>query len=193
VSGGVFVKVPDALLYDPELSDGALRAYLALAGYARMQSSDTFELTLDALGTLMGRSRDQAERRVKELQRRGLVVLHGRHDRRRPNRITVLDPQGVVFAGLHVRRDAADVRQPDAADLRHRDAADLRHPYIEGREEGQGQRTKRTTPLPSPVDNGGAPRPPHPRCVRPGHEHAGVRRRGECSACWQERVTGPAF
>jgi hypothetical protein len=171
VSASSFVKVPDALLYDPELSDGALRAYMVLAGYARACSSDTFELTADALGTLLGRGRDQAERRLRELQKRGLVIVHGRHDRRRPNRMTVLDPQGVVFAGLHVDRDAADVRHPDAADVRHHDAADVRHPYKK-EERARGDRGQEANPPPSPVDNGGAPRTPRrQRCAT--HEAPG--------------------
>jgi hypothetical protein len=188
-----FVKIPDALLFDPELSDGALRAYAVLAGYARMQSSDSFELTLDALGTLLGRGRDQAERRMRELQTRGLVVVHGRHDRRRPNRITVLDPTGCVFASLHMKRDAADVRHQVAADVRHHDTADVRHPYIEGREDESRQRSKRTNPLPSPVDNGGAPRPPRPRCARPGHEYSTVSDVGVCTACRSEHIGPAAF
>jgi hypothetical protein len=183
VSAGGFVKVPTALLYNPDVSDGALRAYMALARYAISCSSDTFELTADALGTLLGRGRDQAARRLGELERLGLVVIVDRHrGRARPNRITVLDPQDVVFAGLHVARSAADLRHQVAADVRHPDAADLRHPYKK-EERTRVDRGQEENHSPPPVDNGGAPRPPRrDRCTI--HEAPGSwTETTECRGC----------
>lgn len=189
-----FVKLPDALLYDPEISDGALRAYAVLAGYARACSSTTFELTGDALGTLLGRSRDQADRRLLELIARGLVMVEGNRGRARPNRITVLDPHACVFAGLHVDRASAETPKPGFRRSAEASLGRSAEAIEEGREDERGQR-KRGEPLPSPVDNGGASRPPRPRCSTPGHEHAAVRAGGACAACWSEGRSSrePAF
>lgn len=200
MSGGeTFVKLPTSLLYDPDVPDGVLRAYMALARYAILVSSDTFEMTGEQLGTLLGRSRDQADRRLNDLIARGLVVVEGNRGRARPNRITVLDPQGVVFAGLHVERASADAPKEASADLRKPGSAEVPKPYKKEGEERGGQRSKRSASaldLPSPVDNGGAPRPPSPR-----HTASAIRdcalHRGQpahnCGPCRSERIAGPAF
>jgi hypothetical protein len=167
VSAGGFVKLPDALLYDPDISAEALRAYMALARYATGLGADTFDLTADALGTLLGRSHDRANLWTRELERRGLLLVERNRGRARPNRYTVLDPQEVVFAGLHVARSTRESASPKAhAETREPAHAETREP-VKKEERARGDRgVKRTTPLPQPVDNGGAPRPPRrPRCT----------------------------
>lgn len=193
MSAGGFVKLPTALLYDPDLPDGVLRAYMALARYAIACSSDTFEMTVDQLGTLLGRSRRQADRWLAELIARGFVVRDGHRGRARPNRITVLDPEGCVFAGLHVERAAPDMAHQDATDVAHPDATDPAQP-IDKEVEDESRQRRRGEPLPSPVDNGGALRRPRPAEASECGQHRGQPAHN-CGPCRSERIasTGPPF
>jgi hypothetical protein len=159
VSAAGFVKLPDALLYDPNVSDGALRAYMALARYATSCSCDTFELTADALGTLLGRSHDRANLWAHELERLGLLAVERNRGSGRPNRYTVLDPQGVVFAGLHVAKGSRGSASLAHAETREPAHAETRVPSYK-EERTREDRGSRGRALPSPVDNGGAPRTP---------------------------------
>lgn len=188
-----FTKTPDALSLDSELSDGAFRAYVILAACARQFSSDTFEMTGEQLGTLLGRGRKRADLRIAELVERGLVVVEGNRGRGRPNLITVLDPQDVVLAGLHIKRAGSETTQPglvenDQAGLVENDTA-----IEEGREVRDEQR-RRGEPLPSPVDNGGALRRPRPPEASECGQHRGQPAHN-CGPCRSERIasTGPPF
>lgn len=165
MSAAGFVKLPDALLYDPSVSDGALRLYMALARYATSCSCDTFELTADALGTLLGRSHDRANLWARELERLGLLEVERNRGAGRPNRYTVLDPQGVVFAGLHVAQGSRENASQAHAKTRVPAHAKTRVP-IDKEERTRGDRGREDKPSPPPVDNGGAPRPPRrQRCT----------------------------
>lgn len=199
MSGESFVKVPDALLFDAELPSGVLKAYLMLARCARTFSTDTFDMTVDQLATLLGySSRRQGDRVLAALVDRGLVAVEGNRGRARANQITVLDPYGCVFSGLHLKRAATEMSQQAATEMSQPAATKMSQPYREEREDRGGQRL-RGEPLPSPVDNGGAPRPPRPPaervCSRYGHEHARLLPTGQCSHCHVEALeaTGPPF
>jgi hypothetical protein len=72
------VSVPAALVFDPSLSDGALRAYAQLAGHAQQTGSRTLELSGDQLGAVLGVSPGRAARRVRELEGRGLLAVRRR-------------------------------------------------------------------------------------------------------------------
>lgn len=193
MSAGGFVKLPTALLYDPDLPDGVLRAYMALARYAIACSSDTFEMTGEQLATLIGKSRDVVDRRLADLVERGLVAVEGNRGRARPNRITVLDPEGCVFSGLHVERASADTPKEASADPRKPASAETPKPSSKEVEARGGQR-RRGEPLPSPVDNGGAPRPPRPPDPPECPEHRGQPAH-RCGPCRSEQIaaTGPPF
>lgn len=69
------VSVSTALVDDASLSDGALRAYIQLAGRAQRTGSSLLELSVDQLGPLLGVSRSEAARRVRELEARGLLAV----------------------------------------------------------------------------------------------------------------------
>jgi hypothetical protein len=193
VSAGGFVKLPTALLYDPDLPGEVLRAYAGLARYAIACSSDTFELTGEAFGTLLGRSRRQADRLMAELITRGLAAVEGNRGRARPNRITVLDPEGCVFAGLHVERASPDLSKQAWTDPSKPGWTDPSMPIDKEVEDERRQR-RRGEPLPSPVDNGGAPRPPRPPQPAECGQHRGQPAHN-CAPCRSERIasTGPPF
>jgi hypothetical protein len=179
------VKLASVLTYDTDLSDGALRAYVVLIDYGRVVGSESFELTADQLGTLLGRSHDIANRRARELAERGLLRIDGRRGRNQPNRYTVVDPFDVAFS------DRPDIHSPvypqpptGHAKTRVPGHAKTRDPYKEDREVQEGETAAQ------PVDNGAAapaPRPPA-ECA----EHRG-QPAGTCRSCRSERIAGPAF
>lgn len=85
------VSVPTALIFDPMLSAGALRAYAQLARYGQLLGSLTFALTGSQLGVLTCGGPARAHRRVRELEERALVTVC-----RQPgqaNVYTVRDPE----------------------------------------------------------------------------------------------------
>lgn len=146
------MKLADALTFDPEVSDGALRAYSVLAAYARSVGSATFELSGDQLGTLLGRSHDQATRRTRELERLGLLTVRRRRGYGMPNLFTVLDPHGCLFAGLRV--DASPSSRTSAGSRTRKSASP--------RDIGEREKRENDT-NPQPVDNvAAAPAPSSP-------------------------------
>lgn len=87
MSAGGFVEAPVDLLLDAHLSDGAFRAYLALASYARGCRAETFELTCSTLGTLLHCSPKTANRYLRELDGRRWILFEWRPGR--PSLITL--------------------------------------------------------------------------------------------------------
>jgi hypothetical protein len=176
--GASFVKLADALTFDPDVSDGALRAYSVLAAYGRSIGSATFELAGDQLGTLLGRSHDQANRRTRELERLGLLSVRRRRGYGQPNLFTVLDPHDCLWTGLRVERGSASPGSRGSASSRTRISASPRD---------IGEREKREHDDARPVDNGAAtPRPPSPaECTthrgQPAHS---------CRSCRADRLAG---
>lgn len=150
-----YVMTPDAMTFDAELSDGALRTFLALVAYARTAGGPVFEMTADQLGALVGRSADQVTRRTRELEARGYLEVDRRRGYHLPNRYTVLDPQGVLFSDRRGRTSAGSGTRTFAGSW---DRTSAGSKYI-GEERGREGNT-----LASSVDNVGATRPPDAYC-----------------------------
>jgi len=77
VYGLRFAAIPDALVWDTEMTDGAVRLYCALARYAGSEHRVFFGVK--TLGALLGLNPGTVRRRMRQLEMAGYVRVEARY------------------------------------------------------------------------------------------------------------------
>lgn len=126
-----YAQIPEPLLYDADLSDGAKLLYCVLARHAAT-GDGTLWSGRKRLGKLCGCSADTVDRRTKELQRAGWIELVPRYrDKLRiTNGYHLIPWHQVDIGGARLRGVTGEGGRVDAATWPHRRggvAAPVRH------------------------------------------------------------------